>query len=69
MTNEDALEVYLALESDLIRILTLYGECPKADDIRDQMDPVWHRLTKQQRRLLRNRPANPSWKPIRNNQL
>jgi hypothetical protein len=69
MTNEDALEVYLALESDLIKILIANGECDKADAIRDQMDPVWYRLTEQQRNILRNRPNDPSWKFIRNNGL
>jgi len=58
MTSE-ALERYRALESQLVRVRWIHGglESPEEDDILDEMDGAWSKLTNEERVQINAEPS------------
>ena len=55
MTTSPRLDAYLALEREMM-LLDDAGD-PRADDVRDALDPLWQGLTAEERTLLNGREA------------
>jgi uncharacterized NAD(P)/FAD-binding protein YdhS len=53
-----ALKQYLELERKMVQA-DKQNHCDKADKLRDQMDPVWNRLSAKEREFLNRRGPGP----------
>ena len=48
----DACRQYLALRKQIEALADRgEGDSPEADDLRDQMEPLWHNMTRQEREV------------------